>query len=595
MVLARFRPFSIVLLVVAWLSASSAEAVVAVVANYTREKVEFSLVSADDKAQLQSLDPMRLVSIPLADKVGVAFEADGQIQRRKLGANSVHYFLRRDNKLELTRLALPSTVDAPATVPAAADDKELLCTIPVMILVDDNEPALRKLWEKRLRARMAEASKIFEEYCRVRLNVVAVGTWVSDNGTLDFNRSLREFELKVRPTPARLAIGFTSQYRLAKGRVHLGGTRGPLCPHILIREWSQHISKTERLEVLVHEIGHFLGAIHSAEYHSVMRPKLGDHRSHARSFHIGFDPLNTLAMCLLAEEMEARPIRWLRQVRPQTKESLRDVYRTLAKSMPKDDSAKHYIAMLDGLPVGRPAPANNPAALAGMTKRVVRAIVQAARRNHSPDPTGTVSPLQGDKLMEHYVRRAAAEASRLPSNYAPKAFLLGLGIGTDSSSVLRDSPLVGKICRKVESDDERRARLLVIGFPTMHGRRDLAQHFAVSCALAVVVGSHGAETAGIYKELSDARGDSGFSFADLAAGLAGIRFAKSVTESKVSLVRLADIFTVPGYLPPHAGLPEGIFWDKFLAEYGSTDDDRFRRSKAAIDKRIERLKGYRLE
>lgn len=197
--------------------------------------------------------------------------------------------------------------------------------------------------------------------------------------------------------------------------------------------------------------------------------------------------------------------------------------------------------------------------------------------------------------MEHYVRRAAAAANRLPRNYAPKAFLLGLGIGTDSSSVLRDSPLIGKICREVESDDERRDRLLVIGSPTMHGRRDLGQHFAVSCALAVVVGSHGAEIAGISKELNDARGGSGFSFADLAADLAGIRFSKDVTDLKLSLGRLADSFTVADYLPPPTGLPEGIPWDKFLAEYGSIADDRFRRSKDAIGKRIEQLKGYRLQ
>ena len=62
MVRVRLRPLSTVLLVIAWLSACSAEATVAVVANYTRETVEFSLVSTDGKAQRQSLDPLRLVS-----------------------------------------------------------------------------------------------------------------------------------------------------------------------------------------------------------------------------------------------------------------------------------------------------------------------------------------------------------------------------------------------------------------------------------------------------------------------------------------------------------------------------------------------------
>ncbi|NQU19643.1 MAG: matrixin family metalloprotease [Candidatus Nealsonbacteria bacterium] len=607
----RFWSFIAAVLCMAWLAVSSAEAAVAVVANYSGEKVEFSVISADGKAQPHRLEATRLVSIPLTDQIGIAYIANGQTQRRKLGANSVHYFVRGKKQLELTRLALPSTIEAPAVAPAATPaHKESLFTIPVMILVDDNEPTLRKFWEKRLRERMAEASKIFEEYCRVKLKVVAVGSWKSDDSIQDFNQSLREFELKVIPTPARLAIGFTSQYRIAQGTVHLGGTRGALRSHILIREWSQHITKTERLEVLVHEIGHVLGAIHSPEYHSVMRPTLGDHRSHAVSFHIGFDPLNTLAMCLLTEEMQARPIRWLHQLRPQTKENLRDIYRTLGKTMPKDDSAKHYAEMLDRPPFIRLAPANNPDTLAAATKVVVRAIVQAAQQNVSPDPTGSVSPLQGDKLMEYYVRRAAIAARRVPRNYAPKAFLLGLGIGTDSSNVLRESLLIGKICRKVESDDERRKRLTVLGSPTVHNRRDLAQHFAVSCALSVVVGSRGAEIAAIAKELADARSGSGFSFADLAADLAGIAFADNilaspaaggtgspavgVTAPKLSLDRVASRFTVADYLPVHTGLPEGISWDKFRATYGSTADDRFSRAKAVIQKRIEQLKGYRL-
>ncbi len=74
-----------------------------------------------------------------------------------------------------------------------------------------------------------------------------------------------------------MAIGFTSQYMIPHGVMHLGGTRGPLYPYILIRELgSQHVSKSERLEILVHEMGHYLGASHTADMDSVMRPQLGD-------------------------------------------------------------------------------------------------------------------------------------------------------------------------------------------------------------------------------------------------------------------------------------------------------------------------------
>ena len=45
--------------------------------------------------------------------------------------------------------------------------------------------------------------------------------------------------------------------------------------------------------MLVHELGHFLGAVHSAESRSVMRPNIGDRQERVRSFHIGFDAPNT--------------------------------------------------------------------------------------------------------------------------------------------------------------------------------------------------------------------------------------------------------------------------------------------------------------
>ena len=77
----------------------------------------------------------------------------------------------------------------------------------------------------------------------------------------------------------------------------MAGTRGPLHSHILVREWSPQMSEPERLEFLVHELGHFLGASHSPEPDSVMRPVLGDQPGRsARAFRIRFDPVNTLVM-----------------------------------------------------------------------------------------------------------------------------------------------------------------------------------------------------------------------------------------------------------------------------------------------------------
>src|SRR5205085_2261216 len=128
----------------------------------------------------------------------------------------------------------------------------------------------------------------------MQLQIVAIETWHVDPRITDFEESLREFETNVRPQPAGIAVGFTSRFPVHAGKEKLGGTRSPLHPFILIREHGPGTSDRERLEVLVHELGHFLGAAHSPETNSVMRPNLADKQANRRDFHIMFDPVNAL-------------------------------------------------------------------------------------------------------------------------------------------------------------------------------------------------------------------------------------------------------------------------------------------------------------
>ena len=222
------------------------------------------------------------------------------------------------------------------------------------------------------------------------------------------------------------------------------------------------------------------------------------------------------------------------------------------------------------------------------TQSVVLAIVESACQNRL-----AAEPVCGDRLTELYVRRAAAAVCNLPTELSAKAFLLGLGIGLDDSTVLRANLLTRNLCRQVESDRQRIARLEVLGSPTMHRRRDLAKHFAVSAALTVVVSPHAAESVGLMKELNDSHGGTGFSFADLAADLAGVRFAVGVRDAKIRLKTLATSFAVKNFLPDVSDLKEGITWEEFVVTYGSVDDERFQRQQKAIRKRILALPGYK--
>jgi hypothetical protein len=128
------------------------------------------------------------------------------------------------------------------------------------------------------------------------------------------------------------------------------------------------------------------------------------------------------------------------------------------------------------------------------------------------------------------------------------------------------------------------------------GRSDLSQHFWVSAALSVLSDPSRALTVGITKELKDATpGGSGFSFVDMAANLAGIRFAVVATRNAPSArdlqLRIADGFQTADFFPSIDGLPEGLSQDQFHTEFGGLGGTPARRLFAEIDSRIEALPG----
>ncbi len=643
----RYPPAISTLLCMTAVLAPSARADVIVLANRTHGAVETQVTLPGDKPQQIKLDPGGVLPVPVIDEATLTFNSGQGQKRYRMGANCIAYFFSEKDTPNLVELVerrfcekgLDKKLKArpnPATPKQLARLRKI-GVIPIKLLVDDDEPAVTQLWEKRLKDRIAQASDILEKYCLVRLTVAATDTWYSQDGITDFHFTIREFEKKVAPGKnAVLAIGFSSQYKKPNGRVHMGGTRGPLHPYILIREWSQHVAYSERLEIVVHEIAHVLGAPHSPDTHSVMRPLVSDGQARDRNYQIGFDPMNALAMYLFCEELRLRGSVSLRHFRPQRRRLLLRIYRQMQKEMPKDTSAKRYITLLErasqplvsrqspaGALKGGSTPAAKPIALTrkmaaalapaagdhskaktlvSAARFVVDAIRRAAEENQraaggKQRPAGGIrkpGPHIGNQLTELYVQRAAQTAVQLPSKLSRKAFLLGLAIGLDASDQLRDHPAIGRMVELIESDRQRRRRLAALGTPTMNGRHDLTQHFAVSAAITSLVGEHSAHSIGIAKEMADSRDGSGFSFRDLAADLAGTSFAKHIINSQLRLPDIASSFLVDAYLPPVKDLPEGLSEEEFKRQFGSTTDKRFRDKKAAIQRQILELPGYSL-
>lgn len=582
-----------------------ATADVVVISNRSPQTVALSVWATDASGNVTATPPRtavlpmgELAAIPCAGTTQMAFRTTEQEGAYLLDANCAYFFAPDSaGKIDLHKIGLgedETTLRGTGLVEGELLDK--MAVVPVKLLVDDDEISAPPVWEARLRRRVATASQILEKHCRVRLEVVAVGTWVSDNDVNDFVGTLREFEKNVRPAPARLAIGFTSQYGERTAGAHLGGTRGPLHPFILIREAAQGLSEAERLEILLHELGHYLGAVHSPEFDSAMRPQLGDQRARAAEFRVGFDPVNTLAINLFADELRVRNVANLGGLSEPTKLRLQQVYETLGQAMPDDFSARQYISLIRGGRKIEPKSPDDPR-LAVATRHVVQGIVQAARENQRL-PWGNQrrgqrgGRVDGDALTSFYVRAAAKSASQLPPEQAATAMMLGLGIALDDSDILRKQPKLSTFCRHVETTEERQARISLIGKPTIFRRRDLTQHFFVSGFLTAMVGPTAAESAGVAKELVDATSGSGFSFIDLAANKAGIRFAEAILRRQLTLAQVAAAFKMDHYMPEIDDLPEGLGKTEFLLRFGTGDDERYQDVVKKIERRIDALSGY---
>jgi hypothetical protein len=126
---------------------------------------------------------------------------------------------------------------------------------------------------------------------------------------------------------------------------------------------------------------------------------------------------------------------------------------------------------------------------------------------------------------------------------------------------------------------------------TLGGRHDFAQHYSISAAIAAAAGSPLADAVGLYKEIEDSKGGSGFSFNDIAADRAGTRLGEFAVAS-VSARRLQErgrTLEASDILPEVADLPEFMQETEFRKRYGGVGGPEYRRMMASIEARVAGL------
>lgn len=122
------------------------------------------------------------------------------------------------------------------------------------------------------------------------------------------------------------------------------------------------------------------------------------------------------------------------------------------------------------------------------------------------------------------------------------------------------------------------------------GRTDHPQHLLISAVLAAEGGGRLADVVGVYKEISDSKDGSGFSFDDLAADRAGARMGQRATNDPIGLqTRLANATTELEVMPSIAGLPSFLPEAEFRSRYGRVGSPAYNRVAQEIEQRVENL------
>ena len=129
---------------------------------------------------------------------------------------------------------------------------------------------------------------------------------------------------------------------------------------------------------------------------------------------------------------------------------------------------------------------------------------------------------------------------------------------------------------------------------TLAGRDDFPRHLLVSATLAAEGTGPLSRAIGVYKEVADSRGGSGFSFNDMAANRAGTRLGEMALAQPQRLQAvLARGVTEADLMPAWADLPEFMPEPEFKRRFGGVGQPPYEAMLAEIDRRVAALSVFR--
>lgn len=247
--------------------------------------------------------------------------------------------------------------------------------------------------------------------------------------------------------------------------------------------------------------------------------------------------------------------------------------------------------------------------LSAATIALFAAAPPTVRVPEPPAAQATPSPAENAARLRVYSDRIAALAVDVPTGASLTAMLPALmqqaaargatGRATEenAAALLALAFYVNSWPLNVLVPDARSWRPAMARNLRLRGRHDLAQHFAVSALIASAAGTPIAAMAGIYKEMNDARGGSGFSFSDIAADQAGTMFGQRATASLDSArdlqSRVAGGVSEDDLMPAVDDLADNMPEAEFMRRFGGIGAPAYNAAIGDIARRIAALPLFR--
>lgn len=202
-------------------------------------------------------------------------------------------------------------------------------------------------WKSDFERRLTYASRIFESEFKIKFRIVRYSKWTPNDETAEMTTLLEELRSDAPLVDSDIMIGLT-HFAVAPDQpnmrdLHTLGQARPFTGHLVIRYPANKLYKVQEDTVLVHELGHVFGAVHTQDPNSIMSP-IVDRQLPSR-----FDSHNRQII------LETRALNLMQGAESLPEDTLKGLLRSYLKMIEKNDSADFFYSIgLFYLKLGQP-------------------------------------------------------------------------------------------------------------------------------------------------------------------------------------------------------------------------------------------------